>query len=185
MYQCGHFVFCLPQVNSLWQLLDDAYDRYVDFCGVYEATDKNLDVMTDKACEACGPHLEYEHYHKSQTQLRQLQEQHLLLKKQLSAARKGARCAWMLATVLLLAVVSAAYVQVQQAKVRDAQESSTTDFCNMSVWPGNVSEVSSTSEQLESINITGGEWEQRTAAMTAAISQTLNNTQVGMRAFAR
>eukprot|EP00775_Hariotina_reticulata_P002620 gene2620-2921_t len=61
------------KVNSLWQLLDDAYDRYASFCEAYEAAGHKLPQLVADACAACGPHLEYDDHLKSQTEVQQLQ----------------------------------------------------------------------------------------------------------------
>lgn len=70
------------QVNSLWRLLDTACERYLTFCDSYEASDKHLEPLIDKACVVFCLYLESDDYHKAVIDIEELaKERELLLQE--------------------------------------------------------------------------------------------------------
>lgn len=104
------------QNNNLWRLTRDAFVRYKDFGVKYEAAAKDLDALVNRACEVCGPHLTYEEFSRSTTQLKairreyqeleekhkQLQQEHHKLQLLLKKSDISAKRAWTLLIVMFL-----------------------------------------------------------------------------------
>jgi septin family protein len=53
------------RVESLYTMLDDSYDRYVQFCEKYEENGKQLQLVVHDYCNLSCPHMEYEDYAKT------------------------------------------------------------------------------------------------------------------------
>ncbi|KAF8067209.1 glpF [Scenedesmus sp. PABB004] len=83
------------RVESLYAMLDDAFDRYVAFCAAFEAAGKQLNMVVQDTCTAGGPHLEVEDFAKAKVALDSakaamstLSEENRLLAERLAAAER-------------------------------------------------------------------------------------------------
>lgn len=73
------------QVGTPYQLTEDSYERYQNFCSAYEAAGKTLGPLVDKACSACRPHWDHDAYIANE-RVKQLQAENARLQ---GASNKG------------------------------------------------------------------------------------------------
>uniref|UniRef100_A0A383WIM5 Septin-type G domain-containing protein n=1 Tax=Tetradesmus obliquus TaxID=3088 RepID=A0A383WIM5_TETOB len=62
------------KVDSLYAMLDESYNRYLNFCQQYEANGKQLPLIVQNAAAMCTPYLEYDDYSNAKTALDSAQQ---------------------------------------------------------------------------------------------------------------